>query len=164
MQGDELVPGGKNILLGGPDPRAPHRRGCDPALNPLKNLRKSGGRQIGPHLFGLLGSVRRMVMVVGEGRDDAGAELVGLAMGQLERCDLLEVIVQNPGMVDEALQDQRLPAGQGAALAAHDRARRKLRTGRLIGAARQGTRTLWTAASGIEPAGTLTAPGGKAPG
>src|SRR5271156_4673867 len=104
-----------------------------------------------------------MVMIVGEGRDDAGAEFVGLAMGQLERCNLLEVIVQNPGMVDETLQDQRLPAGQSAALTAHDRARRQLRTGRLIGAARQGTRTLWTAASRIEPAGSLTPARGKTP-
>src|ERR1700722_10397414 len=161
MQGDELVPGGRNILPGGPAPRAPHRRGCDPALNPLKNLRKSGSRQIGPHLFGLLGSIRRMVMIVGEGRDDAGAEFVGLGMGKLERCDLLEVTVQNPGMVDETLQDQRLPAGHGATLAPHDRACRELRTGRLVGAARQGAGTLWTAAPGIEPAGILAAPGGK---
>src|ERR1700733_4175329 len=103
-------------------------------------------------------------MVIGEGRDDGGAKFVGLAMGKLERCDLLEVAVQNPGMVDETLQNQRLPAGHGAALAAHDRACRQLRTGRLIGAARQGAGTLWTAASGIEPAGILAAPGGKTPG
>src|SRR3984957_18346109 len=164
MQGNELMPGGKNILLGCPDPRAPHRGGRDPTLNPLKNLRKSGFRQIGPHPFGLLGSVRRVVMIVGEGRDDAGAEFVGLGMGQLERCDLLEVAMQNPGMVDETLQDQRLPAGQRAALTTHDRACRELRTGRLVRPSERGAKTLWTAAPGIEPAGILPAPGGKTPG
>src|SRR5579859_2729825 len=97
-----------------------------------------------------------MVMVVGERRDDAGAQLVRLGMGKFERRHLLEVTVQDPGVVDQALQDQGLPPRHGAALAAHDRARCKLRARRLVGAAKGRRRTLWTAAasgvSGIEPA------------
>ena len=79
-----------------------------------------------------------MVMVVGEGGDDAGAQLVGLGMGQFQRRHLLQMVVQQPGMIDQGLQDQRLAARDRAALAAHDRARRQLRAGRLIGPAVDG--------------------------
>src|ERR1700761_1074805 len=67
-----------------------------------------------------------MVVVIGEGGDDAGAELMGFAMGELQRGYLLQVVMQQPRVVDQALQDQRLPAGQRRALAAHDRAVREL--------------------------------------
>src|SRR6266581_249301 len=72
-------------------------------------------------------------MIVGEGGDDAGAELVGLGVGHFQRRYLLQMVVQQPGVVDQALQDQRLAAGDRAALAAHDRAVRKLRARRLVG-------------------------------
>jgi hypothetical protein len=48
-----------------------------------------------------------MVMVVGERGDDTGAQAVRLGVGELERSDLFEVVVQQPGVVDQALQDQR---------------------------------------------------------
>ena len=57
-------------------------------------------------------------MVVGEGRDNAGAELVGLGMGQFQGRHFLQMVVQQPGVVDQGLQDQRLAAGHRAALAA----------------------------------------------
>ena len=63
-----------------------------------------------------------MVMVVGEGRDDTGAQLVGLGMGEFQRRHLFQMLVQQPGVVDQGQQDQRLAAGDRAALAAHDRA------------------------------------------
>src|SRR5215813_768031 len=94
-----------------------------------------------------------MMMVVGEGRDDAGAEPMGLAVGQFERRDLLQVIVQEPGMVNQALQDQRLPAGERRALAAHDRAIGKLGACGLVR----------PAAEGLGGRGTLPAPCGKPP-
>src|SRR5215203_6331407 len=78
-----------------------------------------------------------MVMVAGEGRDDAGAELVGVRMRQFEGGHLLQMVMQQPGVVDQGLQDQRLAAGHGAALAAHDRAGRKMRARGLIGPAGQ---------------------------
>src|SRR5581483_5843386 len=74
-----------------------------------------------------------MVVVVGKGRDDAGAELMGLAMGEFQRRHLLKVFVQEPGVIDQALQDQGLPAGQRRALAAHDRAVRELGGSGLVG-------------------------------
>ena len=105
-----------------PGLRAPHRRGRDRPLNPLKNLRKSASFEIGAHFLGLFGRLRAMVMVVGEGGDDAGAQLVRLGMGQFQRRHLFQMVVQQPGVIDQGLQDQRLAAGHRAALAAHDRA------------------------------------------
>jgi hypothetical protein len=54
-------------------------------------------------------------------------------MGHFEGRHLLQMVVQQPGMVDQAEQDQRLPAGNRAALAAHDRARRELGARCLVG-------------------------------
>ena len=106
-----------------------------------------------------------MVMVGGEGRDDGSAELVRLAMRQVERGHLLQMIMQQPGVVEQALQDQGLPARHRAALAAHQRACRQLRTHRLVGAARQGgTGTGGTAAPPIESAAAWGVSGGKTPG
>jgi len=96
-----------------------------------------------------------MVMIAGEGGDDAGAQLVGLRMGHFQRRHLLQMVVQQPGVVDQGLQNQRLAAGDRAALAAHDRARRQLGARRLIGPAVDGLaagRRLPTAALGRESA------------
>src|ERR1700751_4174127 len=101
-----------------------------------------------------------MVMVGRERRDDGSAQPVSLRVRQLESGPLLKMVVQQPGVVKKALQDQRLPAGDRAALAPHDRACRELRTCRLIGAAGRSPRTLWTAiAPGAEPAGILSPAG-----
>src|SRR3954447_10169921 len=141
MQGDQLMPGGENVVPCGALAGAPHRRRRDAALNPLKSLRKSTLLEVAAHLLGELAGVRRMVMVVGEGGDDTGPELMDLGMGQLQGRDFLEMIVEEPGVVDQDLQDQGLPAGDGAALAAHDRACRQLRARRLVGSGGQLDRT-----------------------
>src|SRR5579872_616589 len=88
-----------------------------------------------------------MVMFMGEGRDDTGAELMRLAMGEFEGGDLLQMVVQEPGMVEQALQNQRLPARHRAALAAQQRTCRQLRTRRLIGASGQAERRTGCAAT-----------------
>src|SRR6516225_9380976 len=92
------------------------------------------------------------MMVVGGSCDDAGAELVGLGVGQFQGRDLLQMVVQKPGVVDQNLQDQGFPAGDGAALAPHDRARSELRARRLVGAGgeRGGDRAAATAAGAGE--------------
>src|SRR5207302_11104744 len=41
--------------------------------------------EIGPHFPGGLCGLRGLVVIVGKGRDDAGAQLVGLGMGQFQR-------------------------------------------------------------------------------
>src|SRR5436190_10958032 len=97
-----------------------------------------------------------MVMVVGEGGNNASAELGGLRMGQFQHRYLLQMVVQEPGVIDQGLQNQRLAAGHRAALAAHDRAGRELGTGRLVGAGRD-----WRAAAHPLPA---PAPGGESAG
>jgi hypothetical protein len=45
------------------------------------------------------------------------------------------MVVQEPGVVDQAFEDQRLAAGHGAALAAHDRTGREMGARCLVGAA-----------------------------
>ena len=103
-------------------------------------------------------------MVGGKSRDDAGAELVRLRMRQLQRGRLLQMVVQQPGVVDQGLQNQRLAAGDRAALAAHDRARRKLRAHHLVGLAVDGLAaggplaSLASSAAGLESA---RRPGGE---
>src|SRR6185437_17174827 len=97
MQDNELMPGGKNILSRRTTPCAPHRLRGDRPINPLKYLRKPGLLEIDPHFLGLFGGVRGMVMVVGEGRDDAGAELVSLAMDEFQGRHLLQMVMQQPG-------------------------------------------------------------------
>ena len=104
-------------------------------------------------------------MVGGKGRDDGSAELVRFGVRQVERGRLLQMVMQQPGVVEQALQDQGLAAGHGAALAAHDRACRQLRTRGLIGATAEGGG--WTgraATAAIETAGAGGSAGGKAPG
>src|SRR5258705_6229168 len=155
MQGYQLMPGGKNVLARGAGLRAPHRRGRDGPLNPLKNLRKSARGKIGPDFFALLGGLWTVMMVVAEGGDDAGAQFVRLGMGQFQRRRLFEMVVQQPRMIDQGLQNQRLAARDRAALAAHDRAGRKLRTRRLIGPAVDGLASdggLRAPAAGLESA------------
>src|ERR1700749_5149087 len=105
-----------------------------------------------------------MVVVVGEGGDDSGAQFVRLAMAPFQRRPLLQMVVHQPGMVNQTLQDQRLPARDRAALAAHQGARRKLRACRLIGSgAERGKRIypLVSRALGAEPAGRSAATGLK---
>src|SRR5437868_3428783 len=97
-----------------------------------------------------------MVMVVGEGGNNASAELGGLRMGQFQHRYVLQMVVQEPGVIDQGLQDQRLAAGHRAALAAHDRTGRQLRAGRLVGAGRDhggSARPRAAPATGSESAG-----------
>src|ERR1700738_1081542 len=155
MQGYQLVPGGKNVLPRRAWLHAPHRRGRNATLTPLKYWRKSARVKVGAHFLALLGGLRAVMMVVGEGGDDAGAQFVGLGMGQFQRRHLFEMVVQQPRMIDQGVQDQRLAARHRAALAAHDRAGRKLGARRLIGPAVDGLaagRPLPSAATRLESA------------
>ena|SRR6185369_1278087 len=135
MQGYELMPSGKNVLARRPAARRPHRRGGYGAFNPLKGLGKSAFRKVGAYFLALFQDVCGVVMVIGERRYDACPQPVRLGVGELESSHLLKVIIQQPGVVDQALQDQRFPSRHRAALAAQKRACRKLRTRRLIGSA-----------------------------
>ena len=98
MQGDELAPGGKNILARRAWFDTPHRPGRDCELNPLKNLRKSARFEVSPHFVGLFGGLGAVVMVVGKGRDNPGAQFVGLGVAQFQRRHLFQMLVQQPGV------------------------------------------------------------------
>ncbi len=71
-------------------------------------------------MLALLGLVA-VVVLVGEATDDPGAQPVHLGMRQFQGGDLLQLVVQQPGVVDQRLHDQRLAPRNRAALAAHDR-------------------------------------------
>src|ERR1051325_1920959 len=58
--------------------------------------------------------------------DQGALELFRLGMAEFERRQLLQVVVQQPGMVERGLQDQRLAARHRAAMAAMHRAGRQL--------------------------------------
>ena len=112
MQGNQLMPRGKNVLARRAWPGAHTAEVVIDRLNPLKYLRKSAFSRSARIFSACSVGVGGMVVVVGEGGDDAGAQLVGLGMGQFEGGHLLQMVVQQPGVVDQALQDQRLPAGE----------------------------------------------------
>src|SRR5262249_42707459 len=105
-----------------------------------------------------------MMMIVGESGDDRGTQPVRLGVAELQRRNLLQMVVQQPGMVNQALQDQRLAARDCTALTPHDRARGELWTRRLVGSA--GNRASWSyplssCAGTREPAARAGCAGGK---
>ncbi len=68
--------------------------------------------------------------------EDRGLHLGRLGVAQLDRRKLLEMIMEQPGMIDDRLQDERLAAGNGGAMAAVHGARRELRASGDIGRVR----------------------------
>ena len=71
--------------------------------------------------------------MMGEDVDQRAFELLRVGMAELGLGQFLEVVVQQPRMIQRRQQDQRLPARDRGAMAAMQRARRKLRAGRDIG-------------------------------
>ena len=59
-----------------------------------------------------------------------------LGVTKLDPGELLQMVVQQPGMIDDRLQDQSLAAGNGSAVTAMDGARRQLRARHHVGFAR----------------------------
>ena len=70
-------------------------------------------RQFGPHGGGV-GRLR-----LGGDVDQRGLEPFGIGMAELELAEFLQVVVQQPGMVERRLQDQRLAQRDRGAMAAH---------------------------------------------
>src|SRR5436190_23698786 len=101
MQGNKLLPGGKNVLPCGPDLHAPDRLGRDRAANPLKYLRKSARFEIGAPFLGLFFDVGRMVMVASKRRDNGGAALVGRGVWKFQGRYLVQMVVQEPRGIDQ---------------------------------------------------------------
>ena len=54
--------------------------------------------------------------------DQGGFEPLGVGMAELEMAEFLEVVVQQPGVIERGLQDQRLAGRHRGAVAAMQRA------------------------------------------
>ena len=75
--------------------------------------------------------------MVGEDVDQRAFELLRIGVAELGLGQFLHVVVQQPGMVERGLQDQRLAARDRGAMAAMQRARREMRARRDIGSVGQ---------------------------
>src|SRR5436309_14557872 len=135
MQGNELLPRGQYIIGRGLRPRAPDRWGGDGLADAPGDLGQSAPAKFGDDRF----PVRRSVM--GKNVEQRGFDLRRLGVTEIEPGELFEMLVQEPGVTDDRLEDQRLAARNGGAVAAMDRARGKLRARDHIAlAARRGKR------------------------
>src|SRR6516225_1357503 len=126
MQGNELLPCGQDVIRRRFGPRTPDRRGGDGLADAAGNVGKTA-----PAKFRHDGvPVRRSI--VGKNVEQRGLEVGGQRVTKLEPGQFLEMVVQQPGMIDRGLQDQRLAPGNGGAIAAMYRACRQLRAYDLI--------------------------------
>ena len=116
MQGDKLLPGHKNIVRRGRRLGPPDRGGGDRLGDPLHGLGKMAPGEFRPQRFGI--ESRGM----GRDIDQCALEPLGIGMAEFERGELLEMIVQQPRVVERRQQDQRLAPGDRRAVAAMHRA------------------------------------------
>src|SRR5271170_3744695 len=130
MQGDELLPGQQNIVRGGRRPRAPDRGRGDRALDAVEEVGKAAfaklRRQRRPLGFAAFVFGELVGEMMGEDVDQGALELLCVGMAELSLGELLEMLVQQPGMVDRRLQYQRFTARDRGAMAAMQGACRKL--------------------------------------
>src|SRR5262249_10009399 len=70
-------------------------------------------------------TIRRAIL--GPDVDQCRLDLLGVGVPKFEARKMLQVIVQQPGMIDRGLQDQSLAARDDGTMAAMDGARDKLR-------------------------------------
>src|SRR5579863_5583838 len=138
MQGDKLLPGQQNIGGGGSRPRGPDRRCGDRPLDTAQHIVKTTADEFGDEfgalaVAGLLGIMRESLRPMGENVDQRAFELLRVGVAELGGSELLEVIVEEPGMIERGLQDQRFAARNRGAMAAMQRARGKVRACRHVG-------------------------------
>ena len=124
MQGDELLPGDQNVLRRSVRPRAPDRLGGDRSLDPLQHLAELPVAQFRPQGFwlkarGVVGGMRGDV-------DQGGFEVFGPQVAELQRTEFLEMVVQQPGVVDRRLQNEGFAGRHRGARTAMQRACRHL--------------------------------------
>src|ERR1700739_2034985 len=155
MQGDKLFPGLQNIGRGSFGPRGPDRRRGDGALDPSQKRSMSAPRQFSrqrsPFRRAIL--IKIFAEIFGEmmGKDvDQGAfELLRIGVAEFGLGELLEMLMQKPGVVECLLQDQCFPAWNRGTMAAIDWTRRQLQACRdisLVAAEARGARRTVAAA------------------
>jgi hypothetical protein len=116
MQGDKLGPGHQNVLGRSLRPGTPHRRRGDRESDSLHHIDKVACGQVGSERLGIEhGGMGRDI-------DQSSLDALGIGVAELERGQLLKVVVQKPGMVQRGLQDQRLASRNRGAMAAMNRA------------------------------------------
>src|SRR6185436_12378359 len=135
MQGDKLLPCRERVVRRSLRPRPPDRGCGDGLLNAGGGLRKSPPLELGSH-----GSPIRRTDV-GENVDQLAFELGSLGVAEVDCSELLQMLVQQPRVVDHHLKDERLARSDGGAAAAMNGARGKLRARRHIALAGEQTRS-----------------------
>src|SRR3569832_1731926 len=121
MQADELAPGDQNVVRRGAFLGRPDRAGGDGGADALVRVAEVAAGQLGLEP----GGVQRGGM--GGNVDQDRLEPLGVGMAELERAQLLEVIVQPPGVVERRLEDLCFaPRHRGAMAAMHGACRNLL--------------------------------------
>src|SRR5271166_811787 len=114
MQGDKLLPRREHVVGGGTCPRTPDGGCGDRLLDASCNLGQAPPAKLGHH------ALRVGCAAVGENVDESGLYLRGLGMAELDAGELLEMIMQEPGVIDDGLQNKGFAAGDGGTMAAVD--------------------------------------------
>src|SRR5579864_7271979 len=139
MQGNKLLPRQQNVGRRRFMPRAPDRRRGDGALDARQKRAETEALELGDklgtlrHACGFAGICRVLTEIarrmMGEHVDQRAFELLRVGMAELGLGEFLHVVVQQPGMIEGGLQYQRLAERDRGAMAAMQRACRKLRAG-----------------------------------
>src|ERR1700732_58794 len=116
MQGDKLFPRHEYVVGGGAAFGTPDRGWRDRLLDASGNLGETASAELGHHAV----CVGRTAM--GENVDNGSLDLRGLGMAQLHGGEFLQMVVQEPGVIDGGLENERFAARDGGTMAAVDRA------------------------------------------
>src|SRR5262249_13894555 len=141
MQGKKLIPGHHNVDGCCIRPCAPDRRHRDRALDAQNQLGNATTGELGTRGLAVGGALMRCNV------DQRGFDLLGVGVTKLNACKCFQMLVEQPGMVDGGLQNERLPARDRSAMAAQDRACGKLRAGDDVGTLSRGANSEWRIAS-----------------
>ena len=121
MQGDKLLPRGQNVVGGGVQLRAPDRRRGDGLVDARSHLGQSSAGQFGGH--GVAVWRRPMSKDV----DQFALHPGGFGMAEFDSGEFLEMLVQQPRVVDDSFENERFAQGNSGAVAAMNGARCQLR-------------------------------------
>src|SRR5215470_5767600 len=127
MQGKKLIPGHHNVGGCCIRPCAPDRRHRDRALDAQNQLANATTGELATHRLTVRGALMRRNV------EERGLDLLGVGVTKLNACKCFQMLVEQPGMIDGGLQNERLPARDRSAMAAQDRACGKLRAGDDVG-------------------------------
>src|SRR6516162_11281102 len=124
MQGNELLPGQENIIRRGFRTRTPDRRGGDRALDARELIGKAAadelGGERGPLGFTVIAArfAEILAKMMGKDVDQRAFKLLGIGVAEFGGGQFLEMIVQQPGVIDCSLEDQRFATRNRGTMAA----------------------------------------------